>query len=193
MTKPGGAALPEAVLRLLDGEDLEAKEGETFLLLTAAEDGWPRLALLSAGEVYAPSATELRLALWPKSTTTRNLSANRRATLAVIHQGVAYYAELEAQRVADSEHGLARFRAEVRSVRVDEVGYAELTSGVRFRLKGKEEVLARWRRSIASLRAEASDGAPRVRQAAAALGVDLAPERIEALGERLESIERALE
>ena len=149
------AELPAPLLRLLDGEDLERKEGETLLLLTAAPDGWPRLALLSVGEVYAPSATEVRLALWPDSRTTANLAANGRATLSAIIDGVTYDVEVEARREGDVPLGTwsaARFAATVRSVRSDTVGYAEITSGVRYRLKDAPKVLERWRRQVAALR-----------------------------------------
>lgn len=147
--------LPAPLLRLLDGEDLERKEGETILLLTAAPGEWPRLALLSVGELYAPSATEVRLALWPDSRTTANLEATGRATLSAILDGVTYDVELEARPDGDVPLGTwsaARFAATVRSVRSDTVGYAEITSGVRYRLKDAPKVLERWRLQVAALR-----------------------------------------
>lgn len=151
MTKDAGAELPVPLREVLDGRDLERKEGETFLLLTIGEDGYPRVALLSVGEVYAPSAREVRLALWPRSTTTTNLGRTGRATLAWIQAGPAHYVELDATRRGDAGP-FARFDATVRSARTDVVGYADLTSGVRFRLKDRAEVLARWRQTIETLR-----------------------------------------
>lgn len=148
--------LPEALAQLLDGEDLERKEGETLLLLTMSEGGWPHVALLSVGEVWAPDPREVRLALWPGTRTTANLARTRQATLATFVEGTAYYVELDAQPAADLKadgRRLARFHCAVRSVRADVVGYAELLSGVRFRLKDREHVV-RWRATIAALREE---------------------------------------
>lgn len=147
--------LPDPLLDLLSGDDLERKEGETLLLLTVADEGWPRVALLSVGEVLAISSRELRLALYPASTTTANLTRVGRATLAAFAGGAAYYVELDARRL-DDLHGphavLARFTGEVRSVRKDLVGYAELVSWVRFRLVDRDRVLRRWRETVSSLR-----------------------------------------
>lgn len=42
---------------------------------------------------------------------------------------------------------------EVRSARVDAVGYAELVSGIRFQLRDEERTLQRWRETVAALRA----------------------------------------
>src|SRR5438132_6053579 len=84
-------ALPAALVRLLDGRDLEAKIGETFLLLTVDAAGFPHVALLSAGEVVAVAAGELRLALWPGTNSGKNLARDGRATLAVFWEGAAYY------------------------------------------------------------------------------------------------------
>lgn len=155
MPRELAAALPDVLLGFLDGTDLESKQGETLLLLTATPDGWPRLALLSAGEVYAPSAAEIRLALWPDSRTTANLASSGRATLSAILDGTAYDVELEARRGTDIRQPgghLASFSAAVRSARADTVGYARLESGVRYRLNDPEQVLARWRSTIAALR-----------------------------------------
>ena len=65
--------LPETLHRLLDGSDLDGKVGETMELLTVGPEGWPHVALLSAGEVLAATPEEIRLALWPSSQTTANL------------------------------------------------------------------------------------------------------------------------
>ncbi len=141
--------------RLLDGRDLAGKEGETFILLTVSEDGWPHLALLSVGEVLAVSSGQLRLALWPKSETTENLKRSGIATLAAFFEGTAYYIELAA-RPLDASRALpssqAGFSADVRRVFADSVGYAELLSGVRFRLTSRDEVVHHWRRTIEALR-----------------------------------------
>ena len=147
--------LPDPLLDLLSGDDLERKEGETLLLLTVADEGWPRVALLSVGEVLAISSRELHLALYPASTTTANLTRVGRATIAAFAGGAVYYVELAARRLDDlrGPHAvLARFTAEVRSVRTDLVGYAELVSWVRFRLVDRDRVLRRWRETVMALR-----------------------------------------
>lgn len=158
MTNDVPGLLPDALLRALDGTDLETKEGETFLLLTVAESGFPHVALLSVGEVYAPGPLEVRLALWPKSATTANLQRTGQATLAHVADGAATYVQLAARRVDEKSEGLARFIADVRGTRVDRVSYAELTTGVRFRLRDRDRVLARWSRTVLALRS--MDGGP---------------------------------
>jgi len=142
-------------VRLLDGHDLEGKEGETFLLLSVGEDGWPRVALLSVGEVLAVSPRELRLALWPKSVTTENLRRNPAATLMLVHEKTAYDIQLEVTPAPDGAvlpASQVRFAARVRRVLADEVGYAELLSGVRFRLTLRDQVLPHWRQTVQGLR-----------------------------------------
>ncbi len=155
MTKEITDRLPNSLRDLLNGEDLGAKEGETFVFVTVNEDGWPHLALLSVGEVFASSPREVRMALWPGTTSTGNLQRSGRATLAAFWQGTAYSVELEAQPFASSglvEDSLVRFSARVRRVLADNVGYADLTSGVRFLLKDKAHVMQRWQHVIQTLR-----------------------------------------
>jgi len=156
MTKVLTDRLPDSLRDLLNGEDLGAKEGETFILITVNADGWPHLGLLSVGEVVATSAQEIRIALWPRSTTTGNLARSGIATLAAIWQGTAYYVELEAAPFTSPssvEGSLARFSARVRRVLVDRVDYADLTTGVRFVLKDKARAVRGWQEVIQTLRA----------------------------------------
>ena len=146
---------------LLDGEELSAKEGTTLLLLTATSAGWPHVAMLSVGELLAISATQLRAALWPASTATCNLTSTGQATIALVYKGVAYYLRCRARRgpdleVPSSEAGLAFFDLELEEVLEDVVPYAELTSGVTFRLVDSSESIARWEERIAALRAAGS-------------------------------------
>lgn len=156
MTKQLLGELPSPLGQLLDGQDLEGKEGETFIVLTISENGWPHVALLSVGEVLAQSTRELRLALWPKSETTANLRRTGIATLAAFWEGTAYYVELAIRPLPRDDRmpgSQASFAADVQRVLADTVGYAELTSGVRFRLKSKDEVMRHWHQTIQSLRA----------------------------------------
>lgn len=152
-------ALPATLRELLSGDALDRKAGETLLLLTACEVGWPRVALLSVGEVVAVGHRELRLALYTASTTTANLTRTGRGTLAAFLPGAAHYVELATRRLDDlrTPHAaLAHFAAEVRSARIDAVGYAELIGGVRFRLRDEARTIQRWRETIAALREAAS-------------------------------------
>ncbi len=156
MTKELDTSLPAPLRRLLDGERLESKVGETFVLVTINEEGWPHLALLSVGELFSPASDEVRIALWPGTRTTANLRRGGRATLAAFLDGTAYYIELEVEPLAVAARpgdSLARFRARVRRSRADRVEYADLVSGVRFSLRDPDQVLAHWRHVVDSLRA----------------------------------------
>lgn len=147
--------LPPALLALLDGRDLERKVGETLLLLTVGEDGFPHTALLSVGEVYAPSVDEVRLALWRTSATTANLARTGKATLVAFVPPAAYYLELEARSSGDvvvGESRFAGFTTHPRAILEDVVGYATLESGLTFTLPKPDKVLARWREQVAALR-----------------------------------------
>ncbi len=155
MTRELSETLPDELLTRLDGSDLAVREGDTYLLVTTAEEGWPHIAMLSAGEVLAVSPSELRLALWPRSSTTANLRAGGRALLAYFAPGSAYYVQLEAEPYkagAGVTDSLARFSARVTRALVDRVDYAEITSGIRFRLRDPAQVLQRWEQAISTLR-----------------------------------------
>lgn len=144
--------LPRALAELLDGRDLEAKAGETFELLTVGDDGWPNVALLSAGEVLARSEVELRLALWPGTATVANLRRRGRAVLTCVFEGTAYSVKLSAAALRLADAPLACFTCRVEAVQSDTVDYAELLSGIRFRLVDVPGAVERWRRTLDLLR-----------------------------------------
>jgi hypothetical protein len=155
--------LPSGVLGLLDGHDLEAGVGLTIQLLTADESGWPRVALLSVGEVLALDDSVLRLALWPGSRTTANLTRTGRGTLAFVHDHASYAVQVEARRAADLAAPVERavFYGRLAAVHRDEVPYAVLTTGITFDLPAPAPVLERWRATIDALRAAGSpSGSP---------------------------------
>ncbi|HEX8969675.1 MAG TPA: pyridoxamine 5'-phosphate oxidase family protein [Chloroflexota bacterium] len=160
MTRSLGDQLPDGVRRLLDGSDLAAREGLTFLLLSTDEAGWPHLAMLSVGEVVAVDSRTVRVGLWLYSGTTRNLARSGRATLAVVADGNGYYLRAKARRGADLDLGtegrLACFALEIEDVEEDSADYASLTSGVTFRLKQPEQVIPRWQHTVDALRAAAA-------------------------------------
>lgn len=145
--------MPGGLVALLSGDDLESKVGQTFLLATAEPDGWPRMALLSAGEVVAVSPAELRLALYRGTRTTRALTSTGRALLVIVHEGSTYKIQLEAQSVPDVDAGSnAVFVADVASVDEDRVGYATVEHGIGFSLVDEKAVLELWRRTTELLK-----------------------------------------
>jgi hypothetical protein len=149
------ARLPDGLVRLLGGDELEARVGLTIELLTVDPDGWPGVALLSAGEVLALDRSTVRLALWPDSRTTANLARTGQGLLTLVDDGAAFGIRLETGPLADLPGPLAAFHGHVATVRRDEVGYARLTSGITFELPDPPQVVARWRATIAALRSAA--------------------------------------
>jgi hypothetical protein len=155
VARSAGNATPAPIRSLLEGADIEALEGLTFLLLTTNDDGWPHLAMLSVGELVAAGERDLRAALWPGSSAARNLARTGQCTLAVIHGEVGYYLRCSAREGPDLkiEGGrLAYFELRVEEALEDVVPYATLTSGVTFRLDEPDRVLPRWRETIQALR-----------------------------------------
>jgi hypothetical protein len=156
MSRTAGNQVPAALRELLAGERLEESVGLTVLLVTVDIDGWPRLAMLSAGEVLATGPRHLRLALWPNSTSTANLTRGGRATLSLVHGGAGWHVRCSARRSRDLElpggRLLAGFALTVEEVLEDVVPYAELTAGISFRLVEPERVLAAWREALTALR-----------------------------------------
>ena len=148
MSRPLDPVVPPALRERLDSDDLAASEGFTMLLVTVTGDGWPHLAMLSVGEVVASGDQSLRLALWPGSTATHNLTPSGQATLAAVVDGTSYSVRLAVARTGEVETPLAgqlaRFEARVKAASADEAPYAVLESGVRFRLKDSDATLARW-------------------------------------------------
>ncbi len=155
MTRIVGGRIPDQVLTILSGKRLEELADVTFLLLTVREDGWPHVAMLSVGEIAAPAPHRVRMALWPGSRTTANLTRDGRATLAVVHEGAGWYVRGSARRGEDlmlsSGQRLAGFELSVDEVLVDEVAYAVITAGITFRLREPQQVLPRWRETIEAL------------------------------------------
>jgi hypothetical protein len=140
---------------MLDGSALAEREGLTFLLVTNDVTGWPRIAMLSVGELVAAGPDALRAALWLGSTTSENLTRDGRALLAFVANGKAYYVRLTARRGGDLDLGtdghLARFDLFVQDILEDAADYATLTSGVTFRLTQPEHVVPRWQRTVTAL------------------------------------------
>lgn len=150
-----GSALPADLLELLDGTRLEEKIGTTLLLSAAEDDGWPHTALLSVGEVYAPSAQEVRLALYATSGTTEALTKTGRALLTAVIDGHVHKVRLTLDRLVEAateSEANVLFFGRVEHVDDDRVGYARITHGVEYELYDPEAVLERWERKVALLR-----------------------------------------
>lgn len=160
MSRSAGSELPAALRERLDGERLEEKVGLTVLLLTIDVDGWPRVAMLSAGEVLAAGPRTVRLALWPGSSSTANLARDGRCTLAMVHAGSGWYVRCAGIRGPDLKprrgRALAFFELTVGEVLEDAVAYARLLDGIRFELPDRQPVLEAWRQAVAAMRAAAS-------------------------------------
>jgi hypothetical protein len=150
---PPRTVLPSEVAALLSGRDVRAGVGLTIQLLTVDESGWPRVALLSVGEVLAIDDRHLRLALWSTSHTTANLSRAGRGVLCLVHAGAFLTVLIHAARAVDLVEPAPRavFDAEIDGVRTDEVPYAVITSGIAFELPDRDAVVSRWHETIEAL------------------------------------------
>lgn len=140
--------VPQGLRRELDDD---ANEGFTLALLTVADGGWPHQALISIGEVVVLDDARLRLATWPTSMTTRNMSATGRCALVAVVDGAVVTVRLQLTArgtVAD----LTAFDARVVEVRSDTAPYATVETGIRFRLTDPGQALARWRSTREVLR-----------------------------------------
>lgn len=143
--------LPQNVSAFLDGTSLQSKVGETILLVAADADGWPRMALLSVGEVLAVPPTEVALALYAASRTTKALMGTGRGLLLVVADGTTYKIQLEVEPIR-SEGPLLLVRGEIVRVDEDRVSYAQTVSGVRYELDDEASVMQRWEQQIETLR-----------------------------------------
>lgn len=112
--------------------------------------------MVSVGELLAVDERRLKLALWPSSTATANLTRTGKATLTLVHEGIGYALRCLSERGPDLEvepgGPLAYFELRVEDILEDVVSYAALTSGVAFKLNEPEKVLPRWKATVAALR-----------------------------------------
>lgn len=155
MARENDEQLDDNLLRLLDGVALADKVGLAVQLVTVGADATPHSSLLSVGEVLAVNPRRLGLALWASSTTTSNLRRHPSASLLVVVDGMYYDIELAATAYPAGEGmrpGLALFRADVRCVHRDTVSYADVTSGITYRLLEPAPVLERWALTVQALR-----------------------------------------
>jgi hypothetical protein len=78
--------LAPGLVQYLDGSKLNERVGEAIRITTVDEDGWPHAALLSVGEVLAVDARHIKFAIWPTSTTTKNIERTGRISLALLYR-----------------------------------------------------------------------------------------------------------
>lgn len=139
------------VYELLNGQDLTDKQHEAMMLLTVGEDGWPHNAMISVGEIVAVNLTELRIGLWSNTSTTANIIRSNKATLVLIYKGKAHYIRLSLERLEElpnARYQRERFSAKVISAREDVAKYADITSGIKIKLKNNKEIVERWNQTL---------------------------------------------
>jgi Pyridoxamine 5'-phosphate oxidase len=143
--------MPKEIFDFLNGNDLDRKLSEAVRISTVSEDGWPHAAMLSAGEMLALDASEIAMLLYDGSKTSRNLARDGRLTLTIpLGHGLC---EIRLRATAKKQEGRHRcFTALVEDVRQHRSNYADVVSGVTFRLHDPTAVLARWSRQIEMLR-----------------------------------------
>lgn len=156
-------AIPEPVRRCLEDEP-EHQVGLTILVLSELEAGWTHLAMVSVGELVAAADERLALALWPTSTCAANLGRAGRATLAVVAEGLAFslrcHVDDELPITTGEDPPMRGFVLRVAAATKDAAPYADLLSGVTYRLHDVQATLVRWRRTRAALAAALAERAP---------------------------------
>ena len=131
-------ALPRELERSLGGEAFQRRRRIVLPLLTADPEGFPRAALLTAGEVRALSAGAIAVAVLGASRTALNLIRRRQATLLFLQRNLAASIRLRAGRgrVCRSDPDRTLFPMAVFRVRMDAAakreGRVALLSGPTF-------------------------------------------------------------
>ena len=130
--------LPWPLERSLSGEAFRRRRRLVLPLLTTDPEGFPRVALLTPGEVRANSAKQLTVAVLAASRTAVNLIRRRRVTLLYLHRTLTATVQARAGRGRVSRRDPDRqlFPLAVHRVRVDRPdpseGNVRLLSGPTF-------------------------------------------------------------
>ncbi|CAE6806179.1 hypothetical protein R70006_05536 [Paraburkholderia domus] len=145
--------LPESITTLCNGWDLESKFDTAIELLTFEPGGFPHVAHLSSGELQLDSHGRLRIALWSSSQTNANLRNMACATLMFICADGLYEVRCRcvAMQPLPDHDTLDAFLMHPLSVRDKSAPYAQVLSGIRYRLVDTETTLQRWYRVQAAL------------------------------------------
>lgn len=146
--------LPTELASTLDGAVPASATGTALSLVTVDEDGWPREAHLSVGEVLAVGDPLLRFCTWPRSRTTGNLRRDGRALIVAVAEGSAWHIRIRASErpAPPGSPDLAYFVANAESVEEQPAKYATVERGVAFRLHDPPSVHERWAAQLAALR-----------------------------------------
>ena len=145
------ATPPASLLAQFDGTNLEGKLAVSAVLATVAEDGWPHVAYLSAGEVLATSGHRLLVRLWPGSGTAANLRRGARAALHAACEGVVWELRLETVEMIDAPDFLI-LDMRIQDLVSHRAPYATVLGMIGFVLQDEAGTLERWRAQIAHMR-----------------------------------------
>lgn len=148
-----GTPLPQPVTDYLNGTNLLAKT-QALRISTVDPKGWPHASLLSAGDMLAMPPGRIRFVVFAESTTTANLMRDGRITVTLALDGGMCELRMISRRLAHSlpDARLVAFEAELAEVRNHKAPYAELLSGITFKLYEPQAVLPRWQRQIDAMR-----------------------------------------
>jgi len=140
--------IPASVRGLFETSDLEGRFGLAYELVTVDEDGWPRVAMLSHGEIESTSDS-IRVALWSGTTTGKNLAAGRPALLSVVSDGSVCYLSGRARRLR-SGSGLDAFEVIIERVRMDSHEGFRVRSPITYDAEDgdRSAAVAQWRRQL---------------------------------------------
>ncbi len=155
MAKLIGDRLPAEFQHAFDGNELQDKVGPAYLLVTTDEDGTPRPCMLSAGEVLVVDDRHIRVALWPGTTTAKNLERGGRTLFCFVAPRVVFYAKgVSAPLGPAPESKLARFEIEVDAVESDIHQGMPVKNTIEFEVEALDSttVVDSWRRQIDALR-----------------------------------------
>jgi len=146
--------MPAEIVRTLDGDNLEARLEEAIRVSSVTQDGWPHAAELTVGEILSLGPHDLLVAIWPSSHTTANLRRDGRLTLSIVADNALFEMRGRATLAAANQTslGLAVFRVRIDQVQEHRSAYADVRSGLSFRLHDPQRTLARWREQIAAMR-----------------------------------------
>ncbi|MBV8084784.1 MAG: hypothetical protein JO247_08210 [Chloroflexi bacterium] len=151
MSRALGNELPAELAEDLNGRDVAARWSKIIPLVTVDDRGFPHFAVLTYGEIVAPSARELRLGLYPSSSTSRNIQARPNVSVLIVHGDTIYYVKGVARHTA--REGMARFDVAIDEVLVDSEPGARITAGLQFEMsQGKDAWLAQAEKTLAALR-----------------------------------------
>jgi hypothetical protein len=151
MSKALGSELPRELVDDLAGRDLASKWSKTIPLVTLDGEGFPHFAILSYGEIVAAGPSELRIGLYPGSTTTKNIQARPRLSLLIVLGDSVYYVKGTARE--QPAQNVVRFDIAVNQVLVDNEPGARITSGIGFEMaQGKQWWLEQSEKTLAALR-----------------------------------------